>query len=380
MDLFLKIDINIYAAFILVCILAVFMKRLDRSSESNRLYISLGFLLLAVLLLEAISIAMEGNPTLIGINTLLNIIIFSISPFTSLLWLRFVMSRISTMVPVARICRICLVIPAVIGMLLSISNAWAPVYFYFNAAGQYQRGNLIFLSAVITYFYVFATMIIVLRYRKSLPASTAVALMLFSLMPILGSILQFAYYGTSLMFSVSALGMVILSLSLQQQMMQNDALTGAWTRATFDNYVDHRLHKGVNVTMGVIFMDLDGLKDINDQYGHLEGDHALKTVARIARETLGPEDIFVRFGGDEFVALLPGADFEKLRETVEGMEKAANEYNRMVYKPYQVSFSVGYEVFSSKRDKIGHFLAHVDSLMYMNKERKKYERKYAQSE
>ncbi|MFX5907245.1 GGDEF domain-containing protein, partial [Acinetobacter baumannii] len=58
----------------------------------------------------------------------------------------------------------------------------------------------------------------------------------------------------------------------------------------------------------LILMDIDHFKSINDRHGHLEGDHVLRECVRLMRPMLGQNDIFARFGGEEFVLLIPGHD------------------------------------------------------------------------
>ncbi len=94
-----------------------------------------------------------------------------------------------------------------------------------------------------------------------------------------------------------------------------DALTGAFNRRA----VDQHLHKAFeiarsrNASMSVLFVDLDRLKEINDVYGHAVGDRCLRLLAETLSSHCGDDDMFGRFGGDEFVAILSGAGPEQAR-------------------------------------------------------------------
>jgi diguanylate cyclase len=88
---------------------------------------------------------------------------------------------------------------------------------------------------------------------------------------------------------------------------QRDHLTGAYNRKTFekyyDEYVEHANAK--NSELCLLILDIDHFKKFNDTYGHLIGDEVLKIVARTLTDTLKGRDIVARFGGEEFVILLP---------------------------------------------------------------------------
>jgi len=88
-----------------------------------------------------------------------------------------------------------------------------------------------------------------------------------------------------------------------------DSLTGIYNR----RFGMTRLHEEfgralrMNAPIGVLMMDLDHFKQVNDTYGHLTGDRVLLRIAHLARSVLREGDILVRYGGEEFLAILPGA-------------------------------------------------------------------------
>ena len=115
-----------------------------------------------------------------------------------------------------------------------------------------------------------------------------------------------------------------------------DGLTGIHNRRYFDEQLEKEVGRNIreNRPVSVIMMDIDHFKEFNDHYGHGAGDQCLKKVARALTDTLSrPGDTLCRYGGEEFVALLPGSDddgagvvAERLREAVEALS-VAHEYS-----------------------------------------------------
>lgn len=91
------------------------------------------------------------------------------------------------------------------------------------------------------------------------------------------------------------------------QLAGTDTLTGAWNRRHFDEVVDRELDRSRRYghALALIVLDLDRFKEINDRYGHVEGDRVLQEVASCMREALRKPDSLTRWGGEEFIVLMP---------------------------------------------------------------------------
>jgi two-component system cell cycle response regulator len=106
-----------------------------------------------------------------------------------------------------------------------------------------------------------------------------------------------------------------------------DPLTDAYNRRFGLARLQEEYSRAVRaeVPLGVLMLDLDHFKAVNDVYGHLVGDRVLRAVARACRRVLREGDVLVRFGGEEFLILLPGAGMVDVRQIGERVRRAIAE-------------------------------------------------------
>jgi diguanylate cyclase (GGDEF)-like protein len=122
-----------------------------------------------------------------------------------------------------------------------------------------------------------------------------------------------------------------------------DELTGLHNRRGFVTLAEHHLKLAARrkAPAAVLFIDLNGMKAINDSHGHLEGDRALTDTADLLRQTLRDSDVVARLGGDEFAALLPDCEPPTAEGVTERLQDAVRDHNARSDRPYSLSLSVG---------------------------------------
>jgi len=149
-----------------------------------------------------------------------------------------------------------------------------------------------------------------------------------------------------------------------------DGLTGVYNRRFLEKKFEEEAAKAkrFNDYLALILLDIDHFKEINDQYGHVVGDQVLKKAAETISHCMRTVDSVARYGGDEFVVLLPRTDPDQLTQVVERLEQVLSnltfwDQEKRLHRRFTVSFGA----YSDKKayDKI---LRQADKNMYKNKQ------------
>ncbi len=131
----------------------------------------------------------------------------------------------------------------------------------------------------------------------------------------------------------------------------------------------------LNKQVMMMFIDMDGLKMINDTYSHEEGDNGLKQLARAIKFSCKNGEIFARFGGDEFIIFAPDFGDEQAIDLANRIQAWMDEYNRTSGKPYPVAASIGWHICQVDDDTdLYPLITAADKKMYEEKKRKRVSR------
>jgi diguanylate cyclase (GGDEF)-like protein/PAS domain S-box-containing protein len=150
---------------------------------------------------------------------------------------------------------------------------------------------------------------------------------------------------------------------------QHDGLTGLANRAAFDQALDHALARAARTDqpVGVLLIDLDGFKDINDTHGHAAGDAVLRTVAERLRAVHRKGDVVARLGGDEFASVVEHARREALDTLAARMLAAVCEPMTLDGATVAVGCSIGIATWPLDAQDGAGLLARADRALYQVK-------------
>lgn len=161
---------------------------------------------------------------------------------------------------------------------------------------------------------------------------------------------------------------------LLQYLASIDPLTEVYNKRVGIEILEKEIHLSLlrKSPLSLVFIDVDNLKYVNDNFGHNEGDEYLKIVTQCIKSNIRKTDTVFRFGGDEFVVILPYCDRDIAQDIVKKILENLRNLGKDLKKPYSLSFSYGISVFNfeDKKD-INDLIREADLEMYKMKKRNK---------
>ena len=267
-------------------------------------------------------------------------------------------------------------IPTLILIVLTFLTLKFRFFFYIDINGEYIKGPHYFLVLLFVYGYLLLIGIknFILYFNKKyyLKKEILLSLSSFVIFPLIFGIIQAFHTGISIICLGTTISLVQVFISMQNKRITIDSLTKLNNRDKLMQHLDSKINNVINNDIYFVMIDIDNLKHINDTFGHVEGDRAIKTIADILKQSCGHYTcMLARYAGDEFSIVFEGSleSVEKLKNDIYANLKV---YQELTNGKYNLEVSLGYSRYDRfKMKNIVELIASADAELYKEKARKK---------
>lgn len=267
-------------------------------------------------------------------------------------------------------------IPTLILIVLTFLTLKFRFFFYIDINGEYIKGPYYFLVLLFAYGYLLLIGIknFILYFNKKyyLKKEILLSMSSFVIFPLIFGIIQAFHTGISIICLGTTISLVQVFISMQNKRITIDSLTKLNNRDKLMQHLDSKINNVINNDIYFVMIDIDNLKHINDTFGHVEGDRAIKTIADILKQSCGHYTcMLARYAGDEFSIVFEGSleSVEKLKNDIYTNLKV---YQELTNGKYNLEVSLGYSRYDRfKMKNIVELIASADDELYKEKARKK---------
>lgn len=308
---------------------------------------------------------------------LVNIIYISMCPIISILWLDQTFSKVEgKRLLETKIGKVSFAFLLILLTLL-VSTPFTDFAFSLSPENVYTRSVGAYIGPAFTWIHLLGVTIWIIFHAKKggkLIDKDLIIMVIKFIAPVFfATLLQLCFYGISTLNCGFLISVIMIYTDRQKNQISTDELTGLNNRRELNKYLE-RLGASGNIDACVCLIDIDRFKQINDKFGHLEGDDALKTVSEVLKKSCAEINdgwFLARFGGDEFVLAGTGMTEEDILIMKETIMKNLSDENEKSDKLYKIEISFGYgEGILSENVNLEDLMKKADDYMYAAKNRK----------
>lgn len=279
------------------------------------------------------------------------------------LWAKFIMVHMN--IPFSDIRRNIYRTIGLISIVLLVINIFYPLVFSVSD-GRYQRGFAYIIFLLFAAFYILDSLYLYVKRVKKNGSLKLFPVHIFLIPVILGVVIQAFFVEIAITWTSIAISVAGIMTALKNEIIFTDCLTGLYNRVYLE-FLHKRACNKKDCWVSGIMIDLNGFKQINDNYGHAEGDLALCIVADLLLKSFSEYGVVTRYAGDEFVIMLNTTDDQLIQKIIKSAKKNFVTENEKNDKPYQLSASMGYAITNLSNETIDDFMNRIDEQMYQDK-------------
>lgn len=343
---------NSFVAVVIVLFLCLFILTNNNfEKRTNRLFLAAAICVLILIVEEAWEAQLALKADYDPMRVVLSAIGYSLRPVIPCLLAFVVKSN-------PRSWQVFLSIPLAVNTLISFSALFCGVTFAYTPDNQFLRGPLGFTPFFVAGFYVVTVLILTIQECRNGGLMEAMIISAIVLLAFLSTILESIFRVRFIQNPSIATSITFYYLFLHSSQSNRDPLTGALIRRRF--YLDaEKYHSALSA---VISLDLNNLKELNDQYGHTEGDKALIAITDVVKKHTGAKASLYRVGGDEFMILCYR---QREKDVCKLISSISADLEKTKYR-----CAIGYAMHSDKMD-FDNVCQLADNVMYENKRQMK---------
>lgn len=279
------------------------------------------------------------------------------------LWAKFIMVHMN--IPFSDIRRNIYRTIGLISIVLLVINIFYPLVFSVSD-GRYQRGFAYIIFLIFAAFYILDSLYLYVKRVKKNGSLKLFPVHIFLIPVILGVVIQAFFVEIAITWTSIAISVTGIMTALKNEIIFTDCLTGLYNREYLE-FLHKRACNKKDCWVSGIMIDLNGFKQINDNYGHAEGDLALCIVADLLLKSFSEYGVVTRYAGDEFVIMLNTTDDQLIQKIIKSAKKNFVTENEKNDKLYQLSASMGYAITNLSNETIDDFMNRIDEQMYQDK-------------
>ncbi len=377
--MFAQYDINIISLLILAVVLFNNVKNGGEKLARQRLFRLLIICdMLLLVIHSAVMIARELQGEAVQtVLTILQAFLLLLSVLFSEVWAFYCTCRSGRRIKSRGLA--VMSVPLLVFAVLLVINFSNGMIYAFKNGNVYERGPYYHALTVAVMFYAIYSFVLIWRSKKNIERIEYYSYLLILAAASAVGILKVVFeYNEPAVCPAVAVGLLMIQLFSLNEKMNLDHLTGLYNRKYLDAFVEDLLlvYKNVqdaeyNACFAALMLDIDHFKSINDTYGHLQGDKALISASALLKKSVRRGDFVARYGGDEFMIVLDRCGTLTPERVIRRLKENVRRYNIENSLPYELSFSIGYKLFSNVRGlSAKDVFENIDELMYKNKQNK----------
>lgn len=339
------------AAAMFAALLAVRSRHLNR--YKNKFYLASVFFTMLILLSELLGTLSEQQGWRI-LNIITNVFTYALCPMINYC---LVMMNVKKWGRKEKL----LMIPGLVVAIGSFTTQWTGLLFYVDASNHYVRGSLFGWTFAVSIFYYIGVIYTSYKEYRDADFQDKLYLLAIFLVVAVGVFIQIIDTNIRSMWPTVSICLLLYYVFTLEMSAKYDFLTGVRNRNAYDQKREMLV---INHTYGLVIFDINGLKSVNDELGHREGDRLITAAAGILVDAFWGYGKLYRIGGDEFVLVFEKCDEKTIRARLTAMEQMIEKSNKAA-NGWKLSISYGIDTHpSDDRKTYEQVFENADNKMY----------------